>query len=207
MKVSSLPKIKNKLTKKLLYNLYIKERKSTHNISILFKCSENKINYWLKKYDIKKRSLSDAMYLFKNPLGDPFFVKKPHNLKEGILFGLGLGLYWGEGEKRGKGGIRITNTDINMIRKYIEFLEKFFNIDKNRLRFSIQIFKDISPKVAIDYWSKGLGMDKKQFYRPLLVNIRGQGTYKYKSKYGVVIVYFNNIKLKKIICNMIENIT
>jgi hypothetical protein len=39
-----------------------------------------------------------------------------------MLFGMGLGLYWGEGTKRGKGGMRITNTDAKMIKKFIEFL-------------------------------------------------------------------------------------
>jgi hypothetical protein len=55
-----------------------------------------------------KRSISEAIYHLKNPKGDPFVGRQPMDIKEGILFGLGLGLYWGEGSKRGTGGVRIT---------------------------------------------------------------------------------------------------
>jgi hypothetical protein len=40
----------------------------------------------------------------------------------------------------------------------------------------------------------------------MMLKIRGEGTYKYKSEYGVIILYFNNVKLKKIVCSMIENV-
>ncbi len=198
MKVSGLPK-------SILENLYTIDKKSVSQISVLLKCSENKINYWLSKYKIKKRTISDAIYQLKNPLGDPFALKQPKNLKEGILFGMGLGLYWGEGTKRGNGGMRITNTDARMLQKFIKFLESFFGIDKNKLRFSIQIHHDIEIEAALNYWSRELGVKKSQFYKTLVLKSRGEGTYKYKSQYGVVIVQFNNTRLKKIICNMIEN--
>ena len=146
------------------------------------------------------------MYQLKNPLGDPFSIVRPQTLEEGILFGLGIGLYWGEGAKRGAGGLRITNTDSKLVRKFIEFLVKFFNIDKRKLRFGIQIFSDISPHDALSYWQRELGINKEQFYKTIVIKVRGSGTYKYKSKYGGIILYFNNTKLKKTICEMIENI-
>ncbi|MDP3962558.1 MAG: hypothetical protein Q8Q03_01705 [bacterium] len=130
----------------------------------------------------------------------------PKTLEEGILFGMGLALYWGEGAKRGNGGMRLTNSDPKLIRKFIEFLEKFLGIDKNRLKISIQIFGDISPQKSLDYWIRELNLNEKQFYKPMVIKVRGEGTYKYKSEYGTVIIYFNNIKVKKLICTLIENI-
>ena len=102
--------------------------------------------------------------------------------------------------------MRITNTDANMLRIYIEFLDKFFSIDKNKLRFSILIFGDLSKERALEYWSRELKVKKEQFYKTTIVKVRGNGTYKYKSEYGVVILQLNNIKLKTILCKMIENI-
>ncbi len=189
-----------------LHRLYLDEKKSVTQIAALCGCSQNKINYWLEKFEIPKRSISEAMYEFKNPLGDPFVVSQPQTLEEGILFGMGLALYWGEGTKRGKGGMRITNSDPNLLRKFIEFLEKFFSIDRKKLKFSIQLFSDISPQKSLRYWSKELGIKKNQFYKPLVIKVRGKGTYRFKSEYGTVIVYFNNVKLKRAICEMIENI-
>jgi len=102
--------------------------------------------------------------------------------------------------------MRITNTDAKMMRKYIEFLEMFFAIDKNKLRFSVLIFSDVSEEKALEYWSHELGVTKNQFYKTMVVKVRGKGTYKTKSEHGVMIVQFNNVKLKKVICDMIENI-
>jgi hypothetical protein len=196
----------NLISRELLDNLYNIKKQSAAQISHLFHCSENKINYWLKKYKIQKRTISDAIYQLKNPFGDPFLFKQPKNLEQGILFGLGLGLYWGEGAKRGNGGIRLTNTDPKLIRKFIEFLEKNFNIERSRLRFSIQIFNDLSSEKVLKYWKSELGVKKNQFYKIIVSKVRGEGTYKYKSENGVIIVCFNNIKLKKIILGMIEKI-
>ncbi len=205
MKVSSLPN--KKIKKEVLFDLYINKKYSSARISHIFYCSQNKINYWLEKYEIQKRTISDAIYELKNPNGDPFSFNKPKNLSQIFLFGLGLGLYWGEGLKRGKGAVRLTNTDPKMIKKFIEFLEKVFVIDRNRLRFSIQIFQDLSSKEALEYWSKELKIKKSQFYKVIVSKVRGQGTYKYKSEHGVVIVCFNNMKLKRIILEMIEKIS
>ncbi len=119
---------------------------------------------------------------------------------------MGLALYWGEGTKRGAGGMRLTNSDPKLIRKFIEFLNKFLSIDIKRLKFSIHIPEDISIDKTLKYWMKELGFPKENFYRPLVVKVRGKGTYKYKTKHGTIIINFNNTRLKKLICDLIENI-
>ena len=194
------------MTREGLFDLYVAKKRSVAQISALYHCSQNKINYWLMKYGIAKRTIAEALYERKNPLGDPFMLKQPMSLEEGILFGMGLGLYWGEGAKRGTGGVRLTNSDPRLIRKFIEFLEKIFSLDRRKLRFSIQIHDDVSSEEALAHWMSQLKMSKGQFYKIVVFKKRGKGTYGHRSKYGVVIVYFNNIRLKRIICDMIEKI-
>ena len=195
-----------KISKKDLEETYFAKNLSAAQTSKLFNCSTNKINYWLAKYELKKRTISEAVYRLRNPLGDPFVLQQPSNIQEGILYGMGLGLYWGEGSKRGKGGMRLGNTDVRLIKKFIEFLEKFFGIQKNKLKFGLQIFSDISPNKALSYWQQELKVEKNQFNKIIISKVRGKGTYKYKSEYGVLSVYFNNTKLKKLICQLIDNI-
>jgi len=195
-----------KISKKDLEETYFAKNLSAAKIGKLFGCSTNKINYWLAKYELKKRTISEAIYQLRNPLGDPFVLQQPSNIQEGILYGMGLGLYWGEGSKRGKGGMRLGNTDVRLIKKFIKFLEKFFGIQKGKLKFGLQVFSDIPPNKALNYWQKELKVEKGQFYKIIVSEIRGKGTYKYKSEYGVLMIYFNNIKLKKLICQLIDNI-
>jgi len=102
--------------------------------------------------------------------------------------------------------MRLGNTDVRLIKKFIKFLEKFFGIQKGKLKFGLQVFSDIPPNKALNYWQKELKVEKGQFYKIIVSEIRGKGTYKYKSEYGVLMIYFNNIKLKKLICQLIDNI-
>lgn len=191
---------------RLLHNLYIREKKSVAQIAKEHGCSQHKVDYWLRKHAIEKRTISDAIYQLKHPEGNPFLSKNPETVEEYFLFGLGLGLYWGEGQKRGRGGVRLSNTDVKLIKKFIQFLDQKFNVKKDQLKFGLQIFNDISPSAALSYWKKELGVKEDQFYKVIVSKVRGLGTYKYKSEYGVVCVYFNNVRLRQIICEMIENI-
>ena len=74
--------------------------------------SPSGIKYWMDKLNIPRRSRSEATYLKRNPNGDPFKIKNKLNKNEILLKGLGLGLYWGEGDKSPNNtSVRLSNTD------------------------------------------------------------------------------------------------
>lgn len=193
-------------SKKELFQLYHHQNKSTAEIASIYSCSENKINYWLSKHNISKRSISEAVYLKHNPDGDPFKVKHPSNKNEAFLFGLGLGLYWGEGTKKNKHAIRLGNTDPQLIKKFVEFMQYFYGVKIDKFRFGLQIFSDMSPQKTIRFWTKSLGVPAKQFYKTIVTPQKSLGTYREKTKYGVVTVYISNVKLRNIICGEIEKL-
>jgi len=194
------------ITKEKLYELYINKKFSSNKIAKKLECSEGKINYWIKKYNLKKRSISEAIYNLHNPNGDPFKVSNIDNLDKSFLFGLGLGLYWGEGNKKNIYAIRLGNSDPGVICMFIKFLEEIYLIDKRKLRFAVQIFDDMDPHGTLYYWSKKLKIQSSQFYKTIITPSRGVGTYKDKFKYGVLTIHFNNKKLRDIICGEIENL-
>ncbi|MBU2576058.1 hypothetical protein KKF64_03175 [Patescibacteria group bacterium] len=194
----------NQFTIQNLKKLYLREKKSSSEIAKIFNCSANKINYWLSKYGISKRDISEAIYVKKNPQGDPFLIKKPKNIEEAILWGLGLGIYWGEGNKANKGTIRVGNSDPELLKIFIKFLIVFFGIKREDLRFHLHLFSDISVDKAMSFWSKVLNIKKQQFYKPM-VSISGSlGTYRKKSIHGVLTVYYGNTKLKNILVEKLE---
>src|SRR6185436_14876663 len=97
----------------------------------------------------RKRTIADAVYVKYNPDGDPFTLIKPKKSREFFLLGLGLGLYWGEGTKSNISSVRLGNSDWRLSRSFITFLTNMCGVDKNDLRFSLQIFSDTSPKKAL----------------------------------------------------------
>lgn len=192
--------------KKILKDRYLAKNLSVRQIAQEVGYSESGINYLLKKYKIPKRSISEAVYIKHNPDGDPFKVLKFNADYQSFLYGLGLGLYWGEGNKNNKFSVRLGNTDPGVIKKFIEFLEKIYHVKKSKLRFGLQIFSDMPPVQALQFWVKELGASKAQFQKVVITPARSIGTYRNKTKHGVLTVYFNNKKLRDIICGMIEKI-
>jgi len=56
------------LDKKLLYNLYYKQRLSMVKIADKLNINPSKAYYWLKQYDFPRRSQSESSYAKQNPI-------------------------------------------------------------------------------------------------------------------------------------------
>lgn len=192
------------MDKKVLERRYLHDKKSVHDIAKEFRCSDGKINYWLEKHSIQKRSISEAIYTKHNPDGDPFSLKTPQTGKDFFLFGLGLGLYWGEGTKKSLGQVRLGNTDPYLVRSFILFLRKAYVIDDTRLHFGLQIFSDMDQSKEERFWQDFLKVSPKKFFKTINTRSGSVGTYREKSKHGVLTVYFNNKKLRDILVGEIE---
>jgi hypothetical protein len=191
------------IKKDLLKRLYVKEGRSVQAIGNKLGYSRRGVKYWMDKYNIPTRSVSDAIYLWHNPNGDPFKFRKPKNREEERLFGMGLGLYWGEGTRSSQHAIRLGNTDPALLNMFIKFLITIFNIKKSDLHFGLQIFTDINAKEALDFWVKELKVNKTQFQKPVVTISGSIGTYRKKSKYGVVTVHYNNKKARDILIKLL----
>lgn len=176
-------------------------------ISKYLGCSHHKVAYWMDECKIKRRSIGDAVYLRSNPNGDPFKIKKPKTAKELILFGLGVGLYWGEGNKAHRNAIRFGNSDPELLKSYILYLTELCGVEKKALKFDLQIFSDIDANSALSYWTRELNVKTEQFFKPRVTISGSIGTYKKKSKYGVVTIYFGNTKLRNIVLGQITEMT
>lgn len=189
-----------------LRRLYTRDKKSVAEIAAQLGCSPGRINYWLAKFSISKRNISDAVYARHNPNGDPFSIKKQLPIEDRFLFGLGVGLYWGEGTKRSRDQVRLGNTDPALVRMFVQFLIRIYEIDQSRLRFGLQIFSDMDPVTEKKFWQRYLKVSHTQFYKTVITRSGKLGTYREKSKHGVLTVYFNNKKLRNALCAEIEKL-
>ncbi len=194
------------ICKQYLVDAYLGKKKSVSQIAIELKCSQNKVTYWLQKYNIRKRTISEGVYLRSNPAGNPFTYSRPRSEQDWFLYGLGLGLFWGEGNKVNKNSVRLGNTDPDLIKTFLLFLKRTYKVDENKLRFGLQIFNDIKPNEALIFWSKKLRVPKSQFQKVVITKSFKKGTYRKKSEYGVLTVYFSNTKLRDIITSAIAEL-
>jgi hypothetical protein len=152
----------------------------------------------MKKFRIQARTRGEALYVKNNPNGDPFKLKKKFKRNELILLGIGLGLWWGEGSKKHIGTIRLGNTDPCLITRFIEFLRNICGVEKRKFKFGLQIFNDVDPNEAKEYWKRTLDINDQQFLPKIVISaVRGAGTYRNKARNGVLTIYCSNVKLRK----------
>ena len=102
--------------------------------------------------------------------------------KKDSLFIAGLMLYVGEGDKTIPHLCRITTTDMDVHRIFIAFAEAYLGAPKEKIRFWILLYPDLSEEVCIKKWSKELTLKKENFYKNQVI----QGRDKKKTlQYGV----------------------
>lgn len=193
------------ITKAALEKLYLNGGMSISATAKKLKCSPNKVYYWLLKHDIKRRSRSEGVYRIHNPKGDPFKESELDSKRKLFLFGIGIGLYWGEGTKKSRHSVRLGNSDPRLVKAFILFLQEIYCVKRSALRFGLQVFDSMNQDKEVSFWAEQLKVSENQFYKTMVTPSRGKGTYRNKMAHGVITVYFNNYKLRDIICESIEN--
>lgn len=191
----AIPNINN------LRKFYYRDKLSMQEIAEKYKKSLNCIKYYMDKYGLERRDRSLATYVKLNKK-DPFSIKSNLSIEKEKLKLAALMLYWAEGRK-GTGRIDISNSDPNVILVFLRFLREICGVEERKLAVSLQMFTDQDQSQLMNFWAKITNIPLKQFHRPYVRTAR-KGSYTYRSKYGTVLVGLDNIKLKKIIMNWLE---
>lgn len=100
-------------------------------------------------------------------------------LSERDIYCVGLGLYWGEGYKKGNQEFGFTNSDPSMIRFYIKWLEVVFGVEKKELilRVSINELHKKRNKSIESYWSKITEVPLLQFTKTSFIKTVSKKVY------------------------------
>ncbi len=189
---------------KEIEDLY-KRGKSAAEIGRDLGISWRKVIYLMDKHRIKRRSRSEASYCKHNPNGDPFKIKEHLTPAQECLKALALGLYWGEGTKYNPISIRLANSDPSLLRVFIKFLREICGVLPQKIRLWVTIHKDVPAEIAEEYWSCQLNTPLSQFSKIVIIDNRGNGTYKNKSLYGTATVCVHNAKLRQILGEWLNN--
>jgi hypothetical protein len=157
-------KLSEAMIKKMKFN------KKERSIKGLLKYSERKRNQRIKNtFDQKQNG-----------------AKMVFNLSDRDILMIGLGLYWGEGYKESNDEMGFTNSNPQMVRFYMKWLEQY-NVMKKDLIFRLSmngIFKNQEKKIK-NFWIKYLNIKENQFSKTTFIktklkkaNFKNLSTYK-----------------------------
>lgn len=92
---------------------------------------------------------------------------------------LGLGLYWGEGYKKGSAELAFTNSDPLIAQFFIVWLERVFGAKHSDLvcRVSVNVIHKNREKEILDFWCRRLMLTRDQFTKASFVTAKQKRDY------------------------------
>lgn len=139
---------------------------------------------------LKGAQIQRKRYLKKVEKLEKEGIREVGRLSERDLFIAGIGLYWGEGNR--KWNISgLGNSDPEMIKFMISWFKNILDIDENRLSLHVginQIHKNRVKDVE-KYWSRVTGIPKSQFTKTSLQKVENKKVYEnHNEHYGTLYI-------------------
>lgn len=180
-----LSNMKSILRKKAI-EMRRKDRLSYSEIRKRLKVSKSTLSYWLKDYPLTSAEILDlrrkgwqkgeasrekfreTMRKKKEKIFQNIYEEAKKDLKgwsEDALYSAGLMLYLGEGDKRRRDRISLTNTDPTIVKFFIKWAGNFLSIPKDRFRVQLHLYKNMDLEEKENFWLKQLSLDRSQLYK------------------------------------------
>jgi len=105
------------------------------------------------------------------------------------LFIIGLALYWGEGYKKGSQEFGFTNSDPEIVKVFIRWVNDIYCIDKNQLilRVSINSIHKNREQDVLKYWAHVTKTPLSQFTKTSFIKTKAKKQYANHNKhYGTL---------------------
>lgn len=151
--------------------------------------NEKRIENFRKTMRLKKEKRQRGVHLQERGKWLPLSKRE--------LYLLGLFLYWGEGLKASSAMVSFSNSDSRVLRFAVYWLIKILKIPKKKIRVRLHLYKDMSTRKELEFWSKKLKIPKKQFNKPYIKETTLKSlTYK-GFGHGTCDVTIGSVKLKE----------
>jgi len=194
-----------------------KEGLSINEIAQKIGASKSSVSLWVKQIKLSdEQKLRLGSRILGNTYGRDHFKKlRIIYQKEGRElikdsdkdFIAGLMLFWAEGSKD-KNKIIFSNSNIEMIRFFLNFLYKYFKIDKKDVAFSFQWYSgnSLTFEEVKTFWLTSLNLTENNLKKCYIDNryLMAPGRKKDKLPYGVGRVRIGNVKVKQMLFGAIQ---
>jgi len=146
----------------------------------------------LQKGRIKKQKLDQVLKLYKDKKLLHIGMTRVGNLSNRDLFLAGIALYWGEGFKnKHEHRLGFCNSDPEMIRFYLKWLEKCFKIKKDNIVVRLTLNESYMARAAEieSYWINVTGIPKSQFKKTFYQKTKWKKQFNESNYHGVLRVH------------------
>lgn len=110
------------------------------------------------------------------------------------LFWAGLMAYAGEGDKRTRHLVRITNSEFYIHTIFIHFVKKYLLVSEEDIKCCLILYPDNNPSLCKEMWSNILKIKRENFHKTQVI----QGKEKLKRlQYGIGMSIISSTVLKK----------
>ena len=124
--------------------------------------------------------------------------KKLKNLKAQSFFVAGLMLYLGEGDKKNRSRIGLSNTDPKLILFFKEWLRQFLEVSPMDMRAELHLYENMDIAKEEKFWQDTLSFPRSQFYKVQVRKLReGSFSYSESFRHGTCSFYVNGAKKKE----------
>lgn len=176
-----------------------KQGMSYSQIKKLLGVSKSTLSLWLKDYPLSKERIKELranneqrIERFRETMRrkKEARLEKTYKIQKGLILPLdkkesfiaGLFLYWGEGSKSKMDRLSISNTDPNIIKFFINWLNKSLNVNRTKIRILLHLYSDMDIRKETMFWSDQLKIPLSQFNRPyvkktLSTNVNHKGSF------------------------------
>lgn len=205
-----------------------KQGKSVNNIAKELGVSKGSVSTWVRDVQLTEKQIFDLLsnsekghikgsYLAGKINKEKYKQLRREYQQEGRElakqkdpdFFAGCMLYWGEGSKS-ISCCRLTNSDVNLLKYYISFLRKFFAVKDEDIRIGCQYYtcSGLTNKEVETYWIEKLNLPASCFLSTSVNHLNRKSGIKRqeKTKYGVVKVTINDVRILQIIYGGIQEI-
>lgn len=110
------------------------------------------------------------------------YREKFTTLSSDAFFLAGLMLYAAEGDKKNSSRLALANTDIQIIKFFIKWLQKFFGVQVREIKVELHLYENMDIEKEKDFWKQGLGFLKEQFYKTQIRKLQ-KSSFSYKESY------------------------
>ena len=124
-------------------------------------------------------------------------------------FFAGCMLYWAEGTKS-RTHCQLTNSDVNMLKYFIQFLKKFFSVKDEDIRIGCHYYDSngLSNIEVENYWMEQLKVQQSSLVKTSVNHLARTSDKKRqeRTKYGVVKINVHDVRIVQIIYGAIQEI-